>query len=309
MNPTTIGALWIVFGTSLVAFSDNFVAGLAREIGLWQFHILRAVIVVPVAALFAVLTAQLRSLWPAAPGPVAMRSLFGATGLMIYFAALPAVGIAQAAAGFFTSPIWIALLSALIFRERVGPRRALGAIIGFGGVCLVLGVGAEPIRPMAAVAVAGGGAWALCVIWTRRYCPAETALCLAVWQVAALFMTGLAGLALMPWLTPLLDAVPGTGFATMPWRPAGWATLGTVFLIGLAGMTAIGCMAHGYLSGASSIMGLFDFSFLFWAPFFAWAIWGDLVSPRIATGMGLIVIAGALAIWSGARAGEAEAAN
>ena len=58
-----------------------------------------------------------------APGPVIARSLFGAAGLMMYFAALPAVGIAQAAAGFFASPIWVVVLSALLFGARARPRR------------------------------------------------------------------------------------------------------------------------------------------------------------------------------------------
>ncbi len=308
MNPTTIGAVWIIGGTSLIALSDNFVAGVSREVGLWQFHVLRSAMVVPVAALAALAMGQARSLWPLAPGPVIARSLFGTAGLLMYFAALPAVGIAQTAAGFFTSPIWVVVLSALLFGERVGPRRIVGVAIGFAGVLLVLGVGAEPVKPMALVAVAGGACWALNVIWTRRYCLAESAVCLAVWQFMALFGAGLAGVVLAPWLGPLLAAVPGTDFATMAWRPLAWTTVGAVFLIGLAGITATGCMARGYQSGAASIMGLFDFSFLFWAPFFAWLVWGDVVSLRMAGGMGLIVIAGALAIWSGARTEEAPAA-
>ncbi len=55
------------------------------------------------------------------------------------------------------------------------------------------------------------------------------------------------------------------------------------------------------MSGAASIMGLFDFAFLFWAPLFAWLIWGEGLSARMAAGMALIVIAGALALWSGER--------
>jgi len=235
---------------------------------------------------------------------VMLRSLFGMIGLMMYFAALPAVGIAQTAAGFFTAPIWVAVLSALIFGEQVGPRRILGVVIGFAGVCLVLGVGAEPIKPMAVVAVAGGVSWALNVIWVRRHCMRETAVCLAVWQFIALFLAGLAGLALVPWLGSTLDGVPGTEFATLPWQPVMLVTLAAVFAIGLSGITATACMAQGYKMGAASIMGLFDFSFLFWAPLFAWLIWGDTVSLRMAAGMGLIVVAGALAIWSGARAVE-----
>jgi drug/metabolite transporter (DMT)-like permease len=302
MNPTTAGAAWIVFGTSLIAFSDNFVTGLSREMGLWQFHALRSALVIPFAAGFALLTGQGRSLRPVAPGHVILRSLFGMAALMMYFAALPAVGIAQAAAGFFTSPIWVALISVLVFGEQIGWRRILGAALGFVGVCLVLEVGTAPVKPMALVAVAGGASWGLSVIWVRRYCMAETAVCIAVWQFLALFAAGLVGLALSPALGPLLAKVQGAEFAAMPWRPLGLETAGAVFLIGLAGITATSCQARGYMSGASSIMGLFDFSFLIWAPLFAWLIWGDTVSSRMALGMALIIVAGSLAIWSGARA-------
>lgn len=301
MNSTTIGALWIVGGTAMIAMSDNFVTGVSRDLGLFQFHALRSAMVVPVAAAFAALTGQGRSLRPVNPRPVMVRSLFGTLALFLYFAALPAVGIAQTAAGFFTSPIWVVVLSALAFGERIGPRRIAGVALGFVGVCLVLGLGAGPVRPMALVAVGGGVAWALNVIWTRRYCGTDTAICLAVWQFVALAAAGIAGQALVPWLAAVLEGVPGAGFATMPWQPIAWATAGAVFLIGLSGITSTACMAQGYRMGQASIMGLFDFSFLFWAPLFAWLLWGDTVSPRMALGMGLIVAAGGLAIWSGTR--------
>jgi len=302
MNPTTLGALWIAGGTSLIALGDNFITGLSREMGLWQFHVLRSAMTVPVAVVVAVLVGQAARLRPRAPGHVILRSLYGAAGLMLYFAALPAVGIAQAAAGFFTAPIWAVLLSALVFGERVGPRRILGMAIGFTGVCLVLGVGAEPLRAMAVVPVAGGVCYALNVIWTRRYCVDETALCLAIWQFLALFAVGLVGVGLAPALAASLRSVPGTEFATLGWQPVSWSGAGAVFLIGIGGIVATGCQAQGYRLGPASVMGLFDFSFLFWAPFFAWLVWGEVVSPRMALGMALIVVAGSLAIWSETRA-------
>ncbi len=301
MTPTTKGALWIAGGTSLIALSDNFVTGIAREIGLWQFHATRSAMVVPVAAAFAILTGQGRSLRPASPAHVLLRSLFGMLGLMMYFAALPAVGIAQTAAGFFTAPVWVALISAAWFGERVGPRRIAGCLIGFVGVCLVLGVGAQPVQPMALVAVAGAIFWALNVIWVRRFCEAESAVCLAVWQFLVLLTAGLVGLGLAPWLAAAFADVPGAEFATTGWRSIGLATIGAVFLIGLAGISATGCMAQGYKMGPASVMGLFDFSFLVWAPFFAWLVWGQVLDLRTAVGMMLIALAGALALWSGAR--------
>ena len=301
MSPTTTGAIWIVLGTSLIALGDNFVARLGGEMGLWQFHILRSSMVVPVAALFAVLTGQGRTLHPRSPRHMAVRSLCGMAGLMLYFAALPAVGIAQTAAGFFTAPIWVAVISALVFGERAGPRRLLAAAIGFAGVCLVLEVGARPVEAVAVIPVAGGAFWALHVIWTRRYCAGESAVAMAVWMYTALFAAALVGLAAVPLLQAWLEAVPGTGFATTPWQPVALGSAGLVFLIGLGGITSTACVAQGYRMGPATVMGLFDFSFLFWAPAFAWAIFGETLSQRMALGMVLIVSAGALALWSGAR--------
>jgi drug/metabolite transporter (DMT)-like permease len=307
MKPITLGALWIVGGMALIAVSDNLVGQVAREIGLWQFHVLRSGLVLPVALALAWAAGRFARLWPHAPGAVALRTAFSTLSLLMYFAALPAVGIAQAAAGLFTSPIWVALVSALAFGERVGPRRLVGAGVGFAGVCLVLGVGAAPVRPMAAVAVAAGLMWGLSVIWTRRYCLGESAAALAVWQFVAFLGAGLAGLAALPWLGTALAGVEGAGFATLPWRVPGRETLGLVAFIGLAGIVATACLARGYMSGPPSIVALFDFSFLFWAPFFAWVLWAETVTPRIGLGMALILVAGALAVWSGERAAAGAA--
>lgn len=302
MHPTTLGALWIVGGMALLAVSDNFVIAVAREIGLWQFHVLRSGMILPVALALAALTGRLGRLRPRAPAAVALRSGFSAAGLLMYFAALPAVGIAQAAAGMFTAPIWVALVSALVFGERVGPRRIAAVALGFAGVCLVLGVGAAPLRPIALVAVMAGLLWGLGVIWTRRFCLGENVAGLAVWQFVAFLAAGLLGLAALPWLGVALAGLDGAGFATAPWRAPGGGTLALVFLIGAAGLVATGCLAQGYLSGPASVMALFDFSFLLWAPLLAWLLWGETVTPATALGMGLIVIAGALAVWSGERA-------
>lgn len=307
MNPTTAGALWILGGMALIAVSDNFIPAVAREMGLFQLHVLRSGMILPAAALVAVAAGRRRWLWPGAPGAVALRSLFGVAALMMYFAALPAVGIAQAAAGLFTSPIWVALVSALVFGERVGPRRLLAAGLGFLGVCLVLGVGAEPVRPMALVAVAGGLCYALSVIWTRRYCTGEAPVCLAVWQFAGFLGAGALGFALLPWIAGALAGVEGTEFATLGWQAASWQGLGLVALIGVAGITATGCLARGYMSGPPSVMGLFDFSFLFWAPFFAFALWGETLTARTGAGMALIALAGTLAVWAGERRARAGA--
>lgn len=297
MSGTAQGALWIVGGMAVIAVSDNFIPAVAERMSLWQFHILRSAMVL---ALGLALTLALGrgALWiPQDARRVAERSALSVLALMLYFAALPAVGIAQAAAGLFTSPLWLVGI-ALASGEGAGPRRIAAVAIGFLGTCLVLGIGAQPFRPMAAVAVAGGAAYALGVVWTRRHCRTERAATLALWQFGTFLIAGALGAALAPLAAPWLAAVEGTAFATRPWMMPEAPLLLTVLGIGIAGAIATACLAIGYQRGESALMGLFDFSFLLWGPLFAYLLWGERLGPETALGMALIVGAGGLALWS-----------
>ena len=188
MGGTMRGALWISASMALIAVGDNYTSLVSEHMGLWQFHAMRSAMVIPVALIFAWATGCLGSVWPTSLRHVSERSLLSMGAMVMYFAALPAVGIAQAAAGLFTSPIWVVLVSSAFYGERVSARRVVAVVIGFAGVCLVLEVGKQPIQPMALTAVGGGLAWALSVIWTRRHCLGESAICLAIWQFAALML-------------------------------------------------------------------------------------------------------------------------
>lgn len=309
MPPSTIGALWIMGGMAVIAVSDNFVALVADRLSLWHLQAIRSALVLPFAVALALLTGQTGRLWPKAPRRVLERTLFTTLAILLYFAAVPAVGVAQAAAGLFASPIWVVVFAGLLFGEGLGPRRVLAVVIGFLGVCLVLEIGDAPVSAMTAVAVAAGASYAMGVIWTRRHCPQEAALSLAIWQFTGLMIAGLLGIAVQPYLSPMLSGIAGTEFATRPWTGISLETFGIVAGIGAAGMVASACLAQGYKSGESSLMALFDFSFLFWVPLFAWIIWGTPPAANVVAGMVLIVCAGALAVWSGARRGAAPAAG
>lgn len=296
------GAALIVLGMAFVAFTDNFVVLVADAMGLWQFQIIRAAAVLPVALAVAWAFGRLGALRGRARRRLAERTAFQVTALVLYFAALPAIGIGAAAAGLFTAPIWTQLLGSLVAGERLGPRRIAAALLGFVGVCLVLGVGRAPLSPMSAVAVAAGLSYAMSVIWTRQHLRGEEAITVAVWTFAGFGLAGVLGLLAAPFIAGL--GIEGAEFASEPWRPVGLREAGIAAATGLAGIVATGLLALGYGRGPSSLMGLFDFSFLVWVPLFAWLLWGTRIGAHEALGMGLVIAAGLLAVWSGARRGE-----
>ena len=52
-NPIVLGATLIVAGMVLLGFTDNFVQVIAREITVWQFHLLRSLMALPLLAAVA----------------------------------------------------------------------------------------------------------------------------------------------------------------------------------------------------------------------------------------------------------------
>lgn len=289
----------------LFAASDTYVPDLAREMNVWQYHGLRAaVILIPMIGIILALRAG--PLWPRRPPVVFTRSALAISALVLYFAAIPAVGVPLAAAGLFTSPVFVVVFSVLIWREPIGIRRLLGVAVGFAGVCLVLQIGQQPLRLMAVVPMVGGALYALSVIWTRRYCQGESAGTLALWNMTVFLIIGSLGMAATPLLAQTVGHLPGTAFAT---RALAWPSAYAMWLIGAMGIAAaIGMvlLAWAYRTLESSYAALFDYSFLLWAPLFAWLVHGDVVAPGVAIGMALIVCAGALAASGLGRQAQAE---
>ena len=104
----------------------------------------------------------------------------GSVGLMTccYFAAIRMMTMSEAAILLYTSPIWVVLMSALFFHEKVTRRKLLALILAFGGCALVSGLGGGKLNPLGVlVGVGSGVAYGLYSILgsvaLRRY-PPET---------------------------------------------------------------------------------------------------------------------------------------
>ncbi len=81
-----------------------------------------------------------------------------------YFACMQMSEVSVAVVLLYTSPVWVMLMSAVVFRERITPKKLVALVMTFAGCALVAGVvgGAVRLSPIAlAVGVAGGIFYAL----------------------------------------------------------------------------------------------------------------------------------------------------
>ena len=120
------GAILLVAGISIFGFSDNLTMLVSDDVGVGQFHLSRSLFAIVMVAILGKLLglSVIPKLWK----PVLVSTLFMVIAIFLYFSVMPMMAIAEAGAGLFTSPIFVLLFSAILFRERIGWRQILAVV-------------------------------------------------------------------------------------------------------------------------------------------------------------------------------------
>ena len=141
------GTLWGVMGVFV------------RKLGTYGFSPLQIAClrILFGAVLFLLITAIFRrDLLKIQPRDVGLFLGMGLLSLLLftvcYFTTISLASLSVAAILLYTSPIWVMLMSAVCFREKITRRKLLCAAMAFGGCVLVSGVGsASSLSPMVLV--------------------------------------------------------------------------------------------------------------------------------------------------------------
>jgi drug/metabolite transporter (DMT)-like permease len=303
---TLTAVVLVVIYATIVGYTDNYVSVISETSGLWQFHATRSVIAIAIFAAVAPLF-RLR-LWPQNPRAVLARSVLHAVAMLVYFGALAFLPVAVVAAGLFTAPIFVLLISRFAYGHPIGPVRIIAVAIGFAGVLIVLGPTALAGASLAAVLpVCAGALYAMGNIATREWCPGETAETLVAGFFLVLGIFGATGLAVLWFLAP--DVPAGSdGFVL---RGAVWPSqvvLFWTFVQAVGSMLAIIFMVRAYQIAAASRVAVLEYVILPISALWSFVLWGDRLSPLAIGGMGLIVLAGLMIVLRSAQGAPDETA-
>jgi drug/metabolite transporter (DMT)-like permease len=296
--------LSILTAMVIIGFIDSYVALIAREAGVWQFHLTRSLMVVPLFAAIGVLGLGLA--WPRNWRGVAGRSLAMTVSMVFYYAALGVLPIAQVVAGFFTAPIFVLLLSALFMRQRIGPWRIGAAAVGFAGVLLILRPDPAALSVWTFVPILAGFFYAVTAIATRAWCAGEATMTLVAGGFAGLGIAGAIGLVLLALFPAETAGRPDAFLYT------GWVAPNATFLFWTA-VQAVGSLAgvffivRAYQLGEASYVGIFEYSLLVFVAAWAFVLFGETIDAQAALGIVLIIASGAVIALRSRRA-EAQAA-
>lgn len=289
----TLAALgMILIYALLIGVADNFVRLVAVEAGLWQFHAVRSALALPLIAVIAIVLRH--RFLPRNLHAVIARSSIHGLAMLVYFGALAFLPVAIVAAGLFTAPLFVLLISRLAFGEPISAVQIIAVLVGFAGVILLLGPSAMTGASLAALLpVLAGALYATGNIATRRWCAEESAETLLAGFFAALLLLGLTGLLLLS-LWPQTVPEGAAGFILRGWVAPSATVIGVIVMQAVISVLGVGLMIRAYQIAPAATVSVFEYSILPISAVWGLLIWSEALSLMAIVGMALIALAGAV---------------
>jgi drug/metabolite transporter (DMT)-like permease len=286
-----------IMAMAFFAAQDTMVKVISDSISIWQLYLVRAVLVLGLITATMGLFRPMSGMRLLNPGWAALRSFFMAGAFLCFYLAMPFVSLSQAAAAFFTGPLWITLFGALINGEKVGPRRIIALILGFAGVLVIVEPWGDELEPMLLLPVGAAMSYALAIVITRARCVDDSAVALSLVQNVIFAQVALVGLLVVDMARPDPAAIEGYRFLLMPWvraEPLVWAMVAATAVTHMVGAITL---THVYQHAEASRIAPLEYSYLMMVPAADYLIWGTAPTANTLSGMVLIALAGGFVSW------------
>lgn len=277
----------ILVGMAILGLSDNFILYVTEQSSLWQFHLLRSLVAVVIMAVVAMFGFGV--IRPKRPMAVIGRSAAIGMSMLIYFGCLAILPIGLVVAGFFTSPLFVALIAAVFQGKRIPTRHVFAIVLGFSGVLMVIRPDPANLELVAFLPILAGLFYAIGAVATRSWCEGEGTLALSAGFFGTLMLMGGVGCLLLPGLGQGADS-----FAARGWMPIDLTTFFWIAVQAIGTLIGIMFLFRGYQLGEASSIAVFEYSLLIFASGWAWYIWGQAIPLLGLFGMGLIIVSGAI---------------
>lgn len=263
---------------------------------LWQIFVVRSIILIPFLVYLVRLESCAISLRPLHPGWTLLRSLVLVMMWIFYFAALPHIELATAAAAYYTLPLFIALFAALFLGEPIRRAGLLALALGFIGTLMILQPQDDDFNAYALLPILAAICYACAMTLTRSKCRQEKPTLLSLWLNLCFIAVGAIALILLYLWQPDAATVAFNPFLLGAWTPM-WLQEWRIMAI-LAAAILVGsiCAAYAYQNARASVVAIFDFAYVAFAAIWGLLLFAEIPAPLVTGGILLVVAAGIIAI-------------
>ncbi|GAA6203079.1 DMT family transporter [Aquicoccus sp. SU-CL01552] len=282
MTPNAKGALLMMGSMAAFTLNDTCVKATAGALPLLQILTLRGLISsILLFGLARRLGTLHLSMGRGDAVLLGLRCASEVAAAYFFLTALMNMPLANVTAVLQVLPLTVTLGAALFFGERVGWRRMLAILLGFGGMLLIVRPGPEGFSLHASYALAAVACVTVRDLTTRRMSPQVSSMTVTLTSALSVFVA--AGLASI-WV----DWVPLDG------RTAALICASSLFVM-LGYLFSVLVMRVGEVSFTAP----FRYTGLLWALGLGWVVFGHWPAPLTLLGAGIVAAAGLFTFYRG----------
>ncbi|QEA38159.1 DMT family transporter [Pistricoccus aurantiacus] len=275
MPTTLLGIGYMCLGVLCLALGDALSKWLGQSYAIIQIIFFRTLVSVPLVALIAHFRGGLGTLKTRRPWLHVWRGLFATGSMLCFIFGLTLLPLAEATAIAFAAPLFVTLLSLPLLNERVAPLPLMAALVGFGGVLIVVRPGGESFQWGALSLLGAALCYALLMLSARRYGYREPLWAMVFYVV----------------LVPLLVS------ATL--LPGVWQTPQAIHWLAFAGAGILGVGSMLFITLAcriapAALVAPFDYTAMVWAVLLGWWFWNEAPDLWVYVGSLVIIASGSL---------------
>ncbi|WP_309663709.1 DMT family transporter [Tabrizicola sp.] len=268
-----IGALLGLLAMGLFAASDITIKALGSSYNPFQIIFFAGLMSVPLIAGLAMADPTAAPLRPVQPRLMALRCIVVLVNGIFGTYAFATLPLAQAYAIFFTMPIFVTFLSAVLLGERIDLPRGMAVLAGLVGVIVALDPGRATLQWGHAAALAGA------VVGAGNY----VIIRVSGTQERTVVMI------LYPLMLQLLVAALVLPFVYTPMPFGDLALTALMATVSFAGYLAI---ISAYRRAPGIVVAPMQYSQIIWAAIFGALLFDEAMSAQTILGVAVIILAG-----------------
>lgn len=263
----------VLLATMIFAIADSVAKVLVAELPPIQVSWLRSVVVCAVTLPIAWYRVGKRAFVTAHAGGQALRGCAVMASSLLYLVGLSYLPLAEMSAINFIWPILATVLSIPLLGEKVGLRRWLATLVGFGGMLLIIRPGSGTFQLAAIYPLAAALFWALASLMTRGMMTSEPPETTIVW-------------------TAIVMLIGTTFMLPFVWIWPSWSALGLGVIIGLGSASGHALVVFAYQRAAVSTVAPFAYVQLVWATILGYVFFSNVPDRWVFAGALLIMLSG-----------------
>lgn len=213
------------------------------------------------------------------------RGLAGFASLLLYFYAITWLPLATAVTLNYTSPLFLAVLAAVVLKERVSPWVLAAVVAGFCGVALLLRPTFDSNATVAGLVGVASGAFAS----------------VAYLNVKQLGARGEPGSRIVFYFTLISTVAAGLWVCASPFHPITWESAGIILGLGSSATLAQLAMTRAYQEGQTLVVGSLGYSTVVFASLLGVLVWDEVLGRESWMAIGIIVASGVVATLAAPR--------